>query len=287
MARRGAAGTTVRFSTPWVALAGYRCLVATRGESDVRSPLKSAPVRVAGQGLQEEIERVRADDVGDTLVMVAITLVLFAFAIINFFTRTPPGVLVVMTGLFFVGSVFWAFPKLRRARQKIGRLKQGLAGERAVAEYLDTLRDDRFRVLHDVQGVGFNVDHVLVGPQGVFTIETKTIRKPVSGMAQISYDGEHIRIGRFEPSRDPVVQARAEASWLRQLLQESTGKRFSVRPVVVFPGWFVEQPTGLDPLVWVLEPKMLRARLLAQPVFMSDEDINLCVFHLKRFIRQQ
>lgn len=252
----------------------------------MRSPLKSAPVRVAGQSLQDEIDRVRSNEVDDALVMVAMTFVLFGFALINYFVRIPPGVILLVAGGYFVGSLLWAVPKVQRARRRLRNLRQGLEGERAVAEYLDTLREQGFKVLHDVQGEGFNVDHVLIGPQGVFTIETKTISKPIRGEARIAYDGERIRIGGFEPSRNPVVQARAEQGWLRRLLEESTGKKFTVRPVVVFPGWFVEQPKGVDPAVWVLEPKMLRGRLLAQPVFMSDEDVRLCVFHLKRYIRQ-
>ena len=82
-----------------------------------------------------------------------------------------------------------------------------------------------------------------------------------------------------------MVQAKAQASWLRRLLKESTGKSFTVRPIVVFPGWYVEQPKGSDPLVWVIEPKMLRGRLHNQPIFMAPEDVNLCAFHLKRYVR--
>ena len=217
--------------------------------------------------------------------MMAIAFVIFSMAVVNYFLRTPPGIMVLVGATYAAGAAIWGVPKLKRAKRRLRHLRQGRDGERAVAEYLDTLRDDGFRILHDVQGEGFNVDHVLVGIQGVFTIETKTISKPLRRDARIDYDGERLRIGGYEPSRNPVTQAKAEATWLRQLLQASTGKSFTVRPVVVFPGWFVEQPRGVNPTVWVLEPKMLRARLLAQPVFMSDNDVSMCVFHLKRFIR--
>jgi len=256
-----------------------------RGKPRTRSPLKGNPLRQAGQSVQEEIDRVLDNQIDEPALLIAITFVLLLYAILNYFLHTPPVVFVLICGLYFVGSLIWGVPRIRRARRKIRHLRQGRDGERAVAEYLDTLRDDGYRVFHDLQGDGFNVDHVIVGPQGIYTIETKTLSKPTKGNPTISYDGERIRIGAFEPSRDPITQAKAEAAWVRRLLAESTGKDFTVRPVVVFPGWYVEGPKNEEPLVWVLEPKMLGPRLRNQPTFLKKEDISLCAFHLKRFLR--
>jgi hypothetical protein len=60
------------------------------------------------------------------------------------------------------------------------------------------------------------------------------------GTRRQQFDGQHLRGGKLEPDREPIRQATAQASWLKRLLFESTGKTFSVTPVVVFPGWFVE-----------------------------------------------
>jgi hypothetical protein len=130
-----------------------------------------------------------------------------------------------------------------------------------------------------------NVDHVLVGPAGVFTIETKTWSKPISGQAQLTFDGESIRAGAFEPDRDPVVQSKAQASWLKGLLLESTGKTVDVRPVIVFPGWFIVNSSGTFREIWVLEPKALPTFLNNEPSRLSREDIALVSFHLSRLIR--
>jgi hypothetical protein len=45
---------------------------------------------------------------------------------------------------------------------------------------------------------------------------------------------------------DAVEQAKSQAYWIREVLQESTGKSFPVKPVVVFPGWYVERAKGKD-----------------------------------------
>ncbi len=84
-----------------------------------------------------------------------------------------------------------------------------------------------------------------------------------------------------------MVQALAQAGWLRELLFESTGKRMPVRPVVLFPGWFVEQGPGATRQIWVLEPKALPAFLGNAPPVLSPEDVALASTHLSRMIRAQ
>lgn len=52
-------------------------------------------------------------------------------------------------------------------------LRSGILGEERVAEVLAELETEGFRVLHDLDTGRGNADHVLVGPTGVFVIETK------------------------------------------------------------------------------------------------------------------
>ncbi len=139
-------------------------------------------------------------------------------------------------------------------------------------------------MFHDVIGGAFNVDHVLIGPAGIFTVETKTHSKPI-GDARIVFDGEAIRIGGFELDRDPVIQAKAQASWLRELLTESTGRKFDVKSAIVFSGWFVDYTGPKERTVWVLNPKALPSFLDHEPARLSLEDIKLTTFHLSRFVR--
>ena len=82
-----------------------------------------------------------------------------------------------------------------------------------------------------------------------------------------------------------MVQARAQAGWLKGLLAESTGRQFDVFPIVVFPGWFVEQSHGSLRNIWVLEPKALPKFLGNEPQCLTPEEVKLASFHLSRFIR--
>jgi hypothetical protein len=85
--------------------------------------------------------------------------------------------------------------------------------------------------------------------------------------------------------RDPLVQARAQAHWLRALLNESTGRRIKVRPVVVFPGWYVEAAPGAQRAVWVMEPKGLPVFLAIEPTRLATEDVKLAAYHVARHVR--
>ena len=62
----------------------------------------------------------------------------------------------------------------RTASTLVDRWGRGAAGEELVGKVLDRLRERGWFALHDVQLGRGNIDHVLVGPAGVFTIETKS-----------------------------------------------------------------------------------------------------------------
>ena len=140
--------------------------------------------------------------------------------------------------------------------------------------------------MHDLEGEGFNVDHVAVTPQGILVIETKTRSKPMGRDARIVFDGERIIVDGLEPERDPLVQARAAASWVRQKLNEGIGREFPVRPVIAFPGWFVDRTgEGRRSSVWVVEPKSIGGFLKREPILLTDADISLIISALKAHVR--
>jgi hypothetical protein len=127
------------------------------------------------------------------------------------------------------------------------------------------------------------VDHVLIGPSGIYTIETKTISKPAKGQCFVTYDGEIIKVNGCQPERDPVVQAKAEAGWLRNLIEDSTGKKFKVQPVVLYPGWFITASVEW-PEVWVFNEISFVNTVAKFNTQIDDADIHLITYHLKRYV---
>ena len=158
-------------------------------------------------------------------------------------------------------------------------------GEKAVGQHLEALRAEGYSVFHDLIGDGFNVDHVIVGPAGVFTIETKAWSKPAKGSAEITFDGESLLAAGREPERNPVVQAKAQANWLRQILAESTGK-----PIRCLAGGAVprlvreEQSRELQGPVGAGTESLHQVSCQRESKVERPEDISLASFHLSQFI---
>jgi hypothetical protein len=251
-------------------------------KSKLRSPIKDKPLRVPGQSVAEEREELLENTVVQPLMLALFLSLLAGLEWFRIFFNTKPSP--VIFSIAAAAGIAYAAFRIQRNIPKLRNLRQAMEGERVVGQFLERLRREGFQVFHDIVGDGFNVDHVLIGPAGVFTIETKTWSKPASGNAQVIFDGEMLKIGSFSPNRDPIVQARAQASWLKQLLLESTGRKFETRPVIVFPGWFVANSGGFHDL-WVLEPKALLSFLHHEPVRLSSEEVKLASFHLSRLIR--
>ncbi len=252
---------------------------------DKRSPIKDKPLRNPGQSVDEKLNDVLVDKFLLPLVAVIIAATFAAIEWFRYFFPQPPApwIYSVMAALVLI----WAGLRFYRAWPEIKQLRLARQGEMAVGQQLEHLRERGYQVFHDVLGAGFNLDHVLIGPAGIFTIETKTWSKRPN--SRIVFDGETITADGFAPDRNPVVQARAQANWLKQMLAESTGKSFPARPVILYPGWFVEQrdgPAGRSTReMWVLEPKALSAFLDHEPQTLAPEDVKLVSFHLSRFIR--
>lgn len=259
---------------------GYACPMWDK-KPDRRSPIKDPPLRQAGQGLDEQISLER-DEIGDLIV---IPFVFIVFAIHewwrHFYPLAPHPKLIT---LFALLACAYSVKKIIAARQNIRNLRRGKEGEVSVGQELEFLREKGIKVLHDVQGEGFNVDHILIGPKGIFTIETKTWSKSAQSPTSIGYDGNVITLGNHPMVSDPVKQAKAQASWLKDLIKKQTGKPFPVRPVVVFPGWYVnKQPYGAE--VWVLNPKALPGFLKNQTVSLTKDDVEFVYARLADYVR--
>ncbi len=89
----------------------------------------------------------------------------------------------------------------------------------------------------------FIVDHVVVGPQGLFAVETKGRPKGARG----SGDGHRVvlrdEVLEFPGwrEREPLAQARRNAKWLGDWLSSAIGEPVEAQPVLALPGWFIER----------------------------------------------
>lgn len=122
--------------------------------------------------------------------------------------------------------------KLLRFRSEWDSGESGLKGEIRIGRHLDRLasRGD-WHVLHSVPlPRDVDIDHLLIGPGGVFCVNTK--RHPGKDV----WVGDHVaKINNGTPQHYPR-KARAEAERVRKTLQPHCDFPLTVHPVLAFTG---------------------------------------------------
>ena len=133
-----------------------------------------------------------------------------------------PEVFGALFALSAIAVAFW----WRRGLLRVESFFKGARGEEAMAGMLARLSDD-WHIYHDFVAGKYHVDHVLMGPAGVFAVETKNWRDPV-----VLESGELI-VGGHVPNHPPIAQAAAEAKAVKAALARA-GWTGEVAPVVCF-----------------------------------------------------
>jgi Nuclease-related domain len=135
----------------------------------------------------------------------------------------------------------------------VARRDRGAMAEEQVGALLDSLADERWQVIHDATLGRGNVDHIVIGPPGVFTIETKSHAGP-------------IRVGRLHGATIAQAQAQGKAiGWV-------TG--FDVEPLVVFSRAWVDRPGARRKGVRVLPARMLLNNLRKRPTVLTGVEVE-------------
>lgn len=241
---------------------------------ETRSPLKRKPLRNAGQSVQEQLDDALDGEIG-WIVLAPMLLTIYAVTEWSRFLAPQPPHPWIVTVLALT-AIGFAYLRFRKVRTRAAALRLGRDGEKSVAQLLEVTRQPQWRIFNDIPGGSFNVDHLVIAPQGVFVLETKTVSKPVGNPdAKVKYDGNAVTVNGFTPDRDPVRQVAANRDWIRDTLKETTGRTVQARGVVLYPGWWVDQTSGGHPEVWVLNPKALPQFIAGQKTILSSEDIAL------------
>lgn len=132
--------------------------------------------------------------------------------------------------------------KMIRIGKERRKVRQGLAAEIVTAQHLIPLMGKGCLVFNDIPADKFNLDHVVVGPQAVFMVETKSRKKPAERgkeSAKVFYDGQRLKFPSHIETK-PIEQARNQARWLSEYLKGAAGEPVKVIPVLALPGWWAE-----------------------------------------------
>ncbi|MGX9463059.1 nuclease-related domain-containing protein [Shewanella sp. A14] len=127
--------------------------------------------RIPAFGLQQQIQDLQFDLISG--LSMALMVVSFPFAYESIQTHIAASTFpitfipIVIIGLTYCGYKTW------KIITKLTKLRLGHTAEIATANELIGLQALGYQVFHDIQADGFNIDHLAIGKNGVFAIETK------------------------------------------------------------------------------------------------------------------
>lgn len=233
--------------------------------------------RLPGQSVRDEKERL-IDDRFIPFYFTTVGLwILFVLEEYRFhIDPTPHPKIFLALAIFATGVTAIVIRRLFRSFRKLNR---GERGELAVGEALEDLRSLGYRPIHDIVGKGFNIDHVLVGPAGVFAIETKFR----SGYGEISFrNGEGLFVGDRKEEKDCFKQVRSNAKAVSKLIEENCRRYQWVKPLLVFVGNWRVKNEWRDTDLRVLTLNRLRRYFGQQQPTLTRGEIELIASHLER-----
>lgn len=168
-------------------------------------------------------------------------------------------------GLRRSAPVRTALARLLRVHTDERAWRVGATGEAMVASVLDKLNTDRWHVFHDVPvgSRGANVDHLVIGPGGVFSVNAKNLTGQVwVGERALLHNGY---------KTDYLWKARREANDVARRLTTAVGSPVDVRGVVaVICDEFTVKAQPPD--IAVVARRRLKRWLEHQPSRLTDTD---------------
>ncbi len=134
-------------------------------------------------------------------------------------------------GLLFLLVAVSAFVLLVWGDRRLGNFLKGAKGEEWVAHELAFLSSE-YTVFNGLRlgGGKQNFDHVIVGPAGVFVVETKSWR------GSVEFRDGKLYAGGKEPSRPPLKQVKAAAAELVSFIDDAGCGDVPVHSVLCFLG---------------------------------------------------
>ncbi|MCP4624906.1 MAG: NERD domain-containing protein [bacterium] len=259
-----------------------KALIAHNKLKKRRSPFVGKFLRSPGESLRLQLEDLK-DDVSVYLFSILLfPIVLYSgvLSYANFGDKAPSLstilILVLLTSLFEAYFLFKLGQLINRRR----KFRLGYEGELAVGQELNQLLREGYTVYHDFPADDFNIDHIVIGPAGVFAVETKARQKPTTGNgrsdAKVVYDGKTLQFPDWTETK-PLEQARRQAQWLSKWISSAVGDSINTQPVLTIPGWYVDRTSSKG--IPVINPKNFRLIMKPDKSKLLDESMITRINH--------
>ena len=170
--------------------------------------------------------------------------------------------------------------KLQEARA----WQRGYEGERVIGELLGKELSDKFHVFNDVRFPGkvANIDHIVVGPSGIFVLNTKNWR----GTVAWDEDGTTLLLNGEPEKKGAANAVLADAIDVHDKLKTLTNREFFIKPILVFP--LAKVSPKLDTKVELQQDNYLidkRLNYIDKRTALAESDVKMVVDALKALFR--
>ena len=178
--------------------------------------------RSAGGSAQAEYERRAAHHAADVRRrrprILAFGAVVAIVGLLVLMVNPLWGGVVLLFDVVVVASALFATPNSITAWQT------GAQGELRTGRLLEPLEGEGFRILHDrkIQGSRANIDHIVIGPPGIYVVETKSL----GGSLQIR-------------DNDVFVSGRRRTKMIDEVKREALAVQTALARELATRGWMV------------------------------------------------
>ncbi|GAV22723.1 nuclease-related domain-containing protein [Carboxydothermus pertinax] len=205
---------------------------------------------------------------GSFLLKFAGKILLFNSYWVNLF-----GLLIAGVGIGVFIAVFMIATDSKEVDQPINRALKGAKAEEKISEILGQLPEG-YTVFNDFPCPMGNIDHIVVGPTGIFIIETKSH----SGEVTLSQEGK-LLLNSKELEKDFLKQVLGQTFWLKERMVGLLEKTPFINPIIVFTNAFVKIDKPVKG-VRIVNKKWLIDAINENKVQLSDEAIKRIVSFL-------
>jgi hypothetical protein len=175
-----------------------------------------------------------------------------------------PAVIIIFLALR-IGADFME-KKALHLKKRAKDADRGAAAEEKVAIALGSLPEG-YHGFHDIPFTGFNIDHVVIGPGGIFLIETK------SHGGKVEAQGDTLLLNGRPPEKDFLKQAWSQTYSLKDFLWKQTSEEWEVKPVLCFSRAYVQLRRPVKGIT-IAGLKYLNTFLAKQPAVLGSDQVS-------------
>ena len=267
----GAATVAVACAIVFILAArSFQILVRTLGPGH---RFAASIMREAAQHYRDEFDQLRfrqSTYLSAGLVFVILFVAAYELNAGRLFLGYPLWQLYLFLSVLVIGAIYAAY-RLLRTVVATRQIKLLCDANIAVGHQLQRFSADIGRVFHDIATSAGAVDHVLVGPGGLYAINVIARRPRKNGDVRLE---KHALVFLPGETRISIVDINARNSRLEKRFTRALGHRVRVRSVLAVPGWNIEAQISDEHLL-VNEKNLPMLRGWKDPDgYLMNEDVD-------------